>query len=214
MLLSGPEIKRQMAAGIVKIDPVPPDSRFNPNSVNLTLDHRIKVYRAQLNYLEWVHSLRHSLGHYVAPDALFTKEARESYPDKLQVPPHCILDPWKKNETVDLEIPPDGRTLIPGIVYIAATVEKAGSDYPFAPMIEGRSTWARLALQTHQTGAWGDVAFQSSWVLEIVVLSPVLIKPGCEICQIAFHRVEGEVQNYDGRYKDQTGPVAAIPLPT
>lgn len=45
MLLSGSEIKRQMALGNLVIDPFSED-QLNPNSYNLTLDREMQIYTA------------------------------------------------------------------------------------------------------------------------------------------------------------------------
>ena len=58
----------------------------------------------------------------------------------------------------------DTYTAFPGELYLAHTVERAGSAV-HVPKIEGKSTLARLGLSIHVTAGYGDVGFVGAWTL-------------------------------------------------
>jgi dCTP deaminase len=116
------------------------------------------------------------------------------------------LDSKKANKTITHMIPEKGYTLLPGKLYLGATVERVGSDC-YVPMYEGRSSMARLGIQSHISAGFGDIGFKSHWTLEITVVHPVKIYPFMRIGQVYFHKVsKANVQLYDGKYVDQKGP--------
>mgnify|MGYP001270291295 CR=1 FL=1 len=94
-------------------------------------------------------------------------------------------------------------TVFPGELYLAHTVERAGSAV-YVPKIEGKSTLARLGLSIHVTAGYGDVGFVGSWTLEITTVRPFVLHAGMPICQIEFStllRKEGEEDRlYVGTY--------------
>lgn len=74
------------------------------------------------------------------------------------------LDTKRMNPTITLEIPAAGVILKPGVLYLGSTMEAIGSD-DFVPMYEGRSSMARLGIQSHISAGFGDVGFKSHWTL-------------------------------------------------
>jgi len=122
------------------------------------------------------------------------------------------LDSRKENKTITIDIPKEGFVLKPGILYLGSTVEKIGSDH-YIPMYEGRSSMARMGLQTHISAGFGDVGFKSQWTLEIIVVHPVKIYPFMSIGQIYFNHINPEFNypenRYSGKYVDQVGPTAS-----
>jgi len=99
-------------------------------------------------------------------------------------------------------------TVFPGELYLAHTVERAGSAV-HVPKIEGKSTLARLGLSLHVTAGYGDVGFVGAWTLEITTLRPFVLHAGMPICQIEFStllRKEGEEDRlYAGAYSGLEG---------
>lgn len=100
----------------------------------------------------------------------------------------------------------DGFVLEPGKLYLGSTIESAGSSR-YVPVINGRSSVGRYGVSVHVTAGFGDVGFCSRWTLEITSVLHVRVYAGLQICQISFHRPEGELQQYVGKYAQQTGPV-------
>lgn len=68
--------------------------------------------------------------------------------DVLKIYSSFPLDPKSENPTIDIKIPEDGLVLKPGILYLGSTIEVIGSTY-FIPMYEGRSSMARLGIESH-----------------------------------------------------------------
>ena len=128
---------------------------------------------------------------------------------KIALDDSAYLDPKKPNETELFEIPEEGIILKPGVLYLGSTMEEVGSDY-YIPMYEGRSSMARLGIQSHISAGFGDVGFKSKWTLEIQVIHPVKVYPGMRIGQVYFHRVNWKANKkkyrYQGKYVSQGDP--------
>jgi len=227
-MLSGPEIMRLRGSGEIVIDPEP--VTVNPNSVNLRLADKVMVYNKQLKFLELMHSnydvdgqKRHLLytnflwsyagsphSGWTPPLSAWEDTWCQGFVDQYALDPRKPIDPAKDLTTYT--IPTAGYVLLPGVLYLGSTIEVAGSTTKYAPRLEGRSTWARFGLSSHQTGGWGDVGFRRQWTLEITVTTPVIVRAGDEICQVAFDEVTGTEQQYVGSYVDQAGPTPPAPL--
>ena len=96
--------------------------------------------------------------------------------------------------------------LYPNIIYLARTVEYT-ETFNLVPMIEGRSSIGRCGLFVHITAGFGDTGFKGYWTLELVTTYPIKIYPNMEICQIYYHTIMGEVDNYkdDAKYNNNSG---------
>ena len=105
------------------------------------------------------------------------------------------LDMKKNHETETILIPEDGLLLKPGKLYLGRTKEHTKTNN-LVPMLEGRSSIGRLGMFVHITAGVGDVGFEGFWTLEIFVVQPLKIYPNVEICQIYFHKIEGDFENY------------------
>jgi dCTP deaminase len=129
--------------------------------------------------------------------------------------PGIILDVAKPNPTSCITIPKEGLVLYPNILYLGSTQEIIGSSH-FIPMYEGRSSMARLGIQSHISAGFGDVGFISKWTLEITVVHPVRIYENMRIGQIYFHRINNDVNDqfpenrYKGKYASQDQPLESL----
>ncbi len=125
--------------------------------------------------------------------------------NELVVYQNNVLDMKKKNESSTILIPADGLELSPGKLYLGRTVEHTRTDN-LVPLIEGRSSIARLGLFIHITAGFGDVGFKGYWTLEIFCVQPIKIYPDIEICQIFYHTIEGDFDRYaSGKYQNNRG---------
>lgn len=125
--------------------------------------------------------------------------------DELLIYEEDVLDMKKENKVKKIVIPEDGMVLEPGKLYLGRTVEYTATDN-YVPMLEGRSSIGRLGLFIHVTAGFGDVGFKGFWTLEIFCVQPIKIYPGVEICQIYYHSVEGEYDQYcSGKYQNNEG---------
>lgn len=188
MILTGPEILRQCAEGRIVIEPFD-ERQLNPNSYNLRLADTLKVYLPAAEY---------------DPSAWIPSTAL----------PAAGLDCHKDNPTWAFKIPEEGIKLYPGKLYLGATVERTASDH-FVPMLEGRSSLARLGISVHQTGGFGDMGFAGHWTLEITCVEPVRIYAGMEACQVQYWTAEGARMLYGrldhkpSKYYEQVEPTSS-----
>lgn len=192
------EIERQMELGniIIEGSPNPNGPTINPNSINLTLNNKLKVYDLkpiddkEKGFLDKL-----------------SKKKKKKYADT-----NTYLDMNKENKTRDLIIPEDGLILYPGILYIGSTNERTLVK-GLHPTISGRSSTGRLGLAVHITAGFGDNGFDGTWTLEITVEHPLKIYPNKEVCQVSFNTVVGNTKDpkniYNGRYQHQKGPTAS-----
>lgn len=114
------------------------------------------------------------------------------------------LDMKSPNPVSKITIPEEGLLLETNRLYLGRTLEYTRTEN-FVPMLEGRSSVGRLGLFIHVTAGFGDVGFAGYWTLEIFCVQPVRIYPGVEICQIFYHTIEGDFEQYkSGKYQHNT----------
>jgi dCTP deaminase len=115
------------------------------------------------------------------------------------------LDMKKANKFKKLSIPQEGLVLEPGRLYLGRTIEYT-ETHNLVPMLEGRSSIGRLGLFIHVTAGFGDVGFKGFWTLEIFSIQPIRVYSGVEVCQIYYHTIEGEYEEYSsGKYQNNHG---------
>lgn len=227
-MISGLEIKRQMELGNIIIDEFD-EKRLNPNSYNIRLGNKLKVYKVaniSLNeieaeatkpfkeeYMKVYDSLKDSNMDLDTIEYEIEKKVKDITDrvteEKEKILRKYSLDPKKDNETIDIDIPEEGFILVPGMLYLGETMEYT-ETYNLIPNIDGRSTTGRLGIEIHKTAGFGDVGFKGKWTLEITVTHPVIIYPGMEIGQIYYETIEGDSSIlYNGKYQNQQGVQAA-----
>ena len=124
---------------------------------------------------------------------------------ELMVYDHPTLDMKVENTAHTIQIPPEGLLLTPGTLYLGRTAEFTETT-GYVPMLEGRSSVGRLGLSIHVCAGFGDVGFKGYWTLEIHCVQPIRIYAGVDICQIYYHKIEGEyVPYHSGKYQNNTG---------
>lgn len=122
--------------------------------------------------------------------------------NELLVYEEVVLDLKEPNRYRRLEIPESGLVLSPNQVYLARTIEHT-ETHRLVPMVKGRSSLGRLGLFVHATTGIGDVGFRGFWTIEMFAVQPIRIYPGVQICQIFYHTLEGEIEEYEsGKYQD------------
>lgn len=120
--------------------------------------------------------------------------------NELMVYEELVLDMAKANRVRRIEIPEEGLQLRPNQLYLGRTAERTAT-HNLVPQIEGRSSVGRLGLFVHVTAGFGDVGFAGYWTLEMFAVQPIHIYPGVPICQIFYHEITGEYQEYDSKYQ-------------
>jgi dCTP deaminase len=121
--------------------------------------------------------------------------------DELIVYEELTLDMAKANRVRRIAIPKEGLVLQPNQLYLARTVERT-ETHNLVPQIEGRSSVGRLGLFVHVTAGFGDVGFCGHWTLEMFAVHQVRIYPGIPICQIFYHEICGEIEEYASKYQN------------
>jgi dCTP deaminase len=123
--------------------------------------------------------------------------------DELIVYEEIVLDVRRPNRYRRHIIPPEGFVLQPQQLYLARTIERT-ETHNYVPMLEGRSSIARLGLFVHASAGVGDIGFSGYWTLELVAVHPIRIYPGLPICQILYMTVQGEISEYrsSGKYQN------------
>lgn len=120
-----------------------------------------------------------------------------------------FLDARAENRTREIVIPDAGLILVPGELYLGASVEYTEAHGDLVPFIEGRSSLARLGFSSHCSAGFGDNQFAGNFVFEITVVKPLRIYPEMRIAQIAWLVMLGESFGYCGKYANQKGVVAS-----
>lgn len=125
--------------------------------------------------------------------------------DELLIYKDACLDMKIENDVDKLPIPDDGLVLKPNRLYLGRTIEYTETKN-LVPMLEGRSSIGRLGLFIHVTAGFGDVGFKGFWTLEIFCIQPVRIYAGVEVCQIYYHTIEGDHEEYSSnKYQNNRG---------
>jgi dCTP deaminase len=115
--------------------------------------------------------------------------------NELLVYEEVVLDAKQPNRFRRIVIPEEGIILSPGQIYLGRTMEYTETRN-LVPMIEGRSSVARLGLFVHCASGFGDVGFCGHWTIEMFAVQPVRVYAGLRICQIFFHEITGSIQEY------------------
>ena len=109
-----------------------------------------------------------------------------------------------------IDIPGGGLVLIPGVLYLGATIETICAP-TYAAIVAGKSSPARKGLRVEAAGLI-EPGFSGSITLEIEVAVPLRVYAGWPIAQVRFETVEGLPESYGerGSYQGQSGgPVAS-----
>lgn len=176
-ILSDTAILKAMDFGEIIINPFRQE-QLNPASYDITLGEEVAVYT------ECVDNCQNLNGAY--------SDGHMLMPKNFSILPSKVLDAklepkitkWRINKN-------DGIMLKPGIGYLMHAQETVCSNV-YNPIIDGKSSIARLFIQIHSTAGFGDVGFNGQFTLEVSCLHPVRIYPGMRIGQIRFQSVVGK----------------------
>jgi dCTP deaminase len=114
---------------------------------------------------------------------------------ELLVYEEVVLDAASPNRYRRIEIPTEGLTLQPNMLYLGRTVEYTETR-GLVPMIQGRSSVSRLGLFLNPGGSFGDHGFCGTWTLELHCVQPVRIYPGMQVAQIYYLELQGQGDEY------------------
>ena len=159
-VLSDHESRSLPEAGILSIDPVPPDKAIQPSSIDLTLGNTFRELEDSSDTaMEMAIDIRNSL------EVMRT------------------LDRYSKVISIEEG---DSYLLKRGGFALAWTRERITLPNFLAARVEGRSTAARVGLSVHQTAPTVHATFSGQLQLELSNAGPFDIKlfPGQTICQL------------------------------
>ena len=118
----------------------------------------------------------------------------------------------------EVHLEPDGSLrLEPGRTYLGVTHEYT-ETHAYLPILEGKSSCARMGISIHLTAGFGDVGFCGHWTLEITVTNSTTLIPGMPIGQLVYHTIAdpgatmdsyGDVGSYNNA--DSDSPMPGIP---
>jgi deoxycytidine triphosphate deaminase len=181
MVLTGPEIKRQIDAGMIHIAPFNP-AHLGPNSYDMTLNAKLLVYD-------------------LAPGAPLDMK-RDNPVREIAIPAEgLVLEPGTlyigcTNETAT------SRAFVP-MFEGRSSIGRLGINTHITAGF-GDVGWGYLP------DANGELVCQfPTWTLEIEVVHAIRVYPGVRIGQVYFIRPEGELQFYKGKYTTQKEPQAS-----
>lgn len=234
-ILSGPEIKKCIEDGRIKISPY--NEKFlNPGSYDLRLGRKVAVYNDTVvgvfqttpkstydgpNMRGTHASFLFQRSGYDSPGSSFVGENLVLRPFRGTDPdptsggdrPRGYLDAKRDLPLLTHELDEgEGILLKPGIGYLMHTEERVKTDH-FVPVLDGKSSLGRLFVTIHVTAGYGELGFDGQYTLEVMVQHPVVLYAGMRIGQVRFHTLVGEKQSYQDRghyVKDKAlGPVAS-----
>ncbi|MCO5231032.1 MAG: dCTP deaminase [Chitinophagales bacterium] len=145
------------------------------------------------------------------PDCLGTNSYDVHLSHFLAVYEDEILDAKKHNAIKVIEIPEEGYTLQPGVLYLGST-EEYTETHAHVPFLEGKSSIGRLGINIHATAGKGDVGFCNHWTLEISCIQPVRVYAGMPVGQLIYFTVEGGINNFYNK-KQSAKYIQKSPLP-
>lgn len=126
----------------------------------------------------------------------------------LYYPTEIEFDLKRHTSPLKGTIPDCGIVFKPGELYLGCTNEYTES-LDCIPLIEGRSSLARLGISVHQTGGFGDIGFCGNWTLEITVVKPVRIYRSVKFAQICWFEPTGKIdKKYQGKYQESKSNMA------
>lgn len=98
-------------------------------------------------------------------------------------------------------------TMRPGEFLLAATVEHFSMPLDLVGIVHDKSSWARRGLTVQNTVL--EPGWRGYLTLELTNHGQHMLElpTGIPIAQIIFHKIEGPVQYYNGKYQEQSrGP--------
>ena len=117
----------------------------------------------------------------------------------------AYVDPRIKNNIIEMTIPETGLLLEKGTFWLGSTFEyNSNVANDLVPMLEGRSSIARLGLAIHVTAGFGDLGFCGRWTLELIPAVSIVVYPYMPIGQLYWVKTAPTSRQYHGKYQNQT----------
>ena len=190
-ILTGPEIRKRVAAGEIKVYPY--DERLvQQNSLDVRLGTGVCVYE-DVVYDNHAEDVRHNGAGWVGKTIDSFKQSK-----KLTLFEKEALDVKRDNPVRRFEMDESGWLVKPGFLYLMH-VDEVLCAPDLVMTLDGRSSLARLGLTVHVTAGHAETGFHGQYTLEVFGLHPLRIYPGMSIAQVIFKTVAGEIEDYKQR---------------
>lgn len=138
------------------------------------------------------------------PSRLNSNSYNLSLYHELLVYEEVVLDAASPNRYRRIEIPTEGLTLQPGVLYLGRTIEHTETQN-LVPVLHARSSLGRLGLVLNPGGSLGQSGYCGTWTLEMHCIQPVRIYPEMQVCQISYHELLGTCKPCDeDKYQNST----------
>ena len=99
--------------------------------------------------------------------------------------------------------------IVPGMAYLASTIERIKMPMDVAGLMCLKSSLARQGLD-HSLAGWVDPNFSGTLTMELHTHRDIVIYAGQRVAQIVFQSMENRpLKPYVGRYQHQVGPTEA-----
>jgi dCTP deaminase len=115
------------------------------------------------------------------------------------------IDPRVEADVVELKIPDEGLLLPAGGFCLGCSAEVIGSDY-FVPLLHAKSSTARAGLFVHVTADLIDIGSVGRITFQFYSTLPFRLQRGMRIAQMTFWQPIGEINLYEGKYRNSDGP--------
>ncbi|WP_433891359.1 dCTP deaminase [Streptomyces sp. CA-111067] len=105
------------------------------------------------------------------------------------------LDSAQPTLARELNIPPSGFVLHPGVLYLGSTYERTSSER-YAQFLNGSRTIGALGIWVHVSAPLGHQGHAIRWTLEIRAARPVRVYPRMTFGKLAFLHTLGAPASY------------------
>lgn len=191
MILNKEEISKEIENKKIIFDN-PSNLKYNPNSINVTLNKKLWSYIPVKISKDICGTGRHKKSVYVLEkDKLtiiknhnhITIKNSGSYKDDI------VLNPKDEDiERYEFEIPEAGLILLPNMIYLAKTNEKIRSD-DYMLMLDGLQHLSKIGLQINISS---NISFKTGeptcWDIQIMVQHPITVYPDMDIGKVLFFK--------------------------
>ena len=186
MVLSRIEIKSEIDAGNLRLDPMPPNERMGVSSIDLTLNTHVR---------EFLDGIQPGM-HIIDPSSAID-------PSIEGVEMADVINSCTRERELESG---DDYILHPHRLILGQTAEYIELPTHLAARVEGKSSLARLGISVHATAPTVQAGYKGTLTLEInsVGIFRVLLKPGMALAQLIIERVTNPPsEGYSGQYQGQ-----------
>lgn len=189
MILNKEEIQKAIEDKVIIIENSK-GIRYNPNSINVTLNNQMSSYipvnitrdiRGSGKHKRTVHVVEKDKLTIIKNPNYMTIKNMGSYKDDI------VLDYTDESiEKYHFEIPPTGLILLPNMIYLAQTNERCTTE-EYMLILDGLRKLSAIGLEINISS---KISFKQKepqrWDIQIMVHHPIMVYPDMEIGKVLF----------------------------